>query len=87
MLRYCSKEEFNNYIDFAFDLAMNLSKFGYPTYCDGIKTREKFVERSLKTFERDTEQILLFVYESDVQGMIRYFWIPPDTPSNELRQS
>lgn len=78
MLRYCSKEEFNNYIDFAFELAMDLSKSGYPTYCDGIKTREKFVERSLKAFERDTEQMLLYVYEGEVQGMIHYFWSPED---------
>ena len=78
MLRYCSKEEFNNYIDFAFELAMDLSKSGYPTYCDGIKTREMFVERSLKAFERYTEQMLLFVYEGEVQGLIQYYWIPED---------
>lgn len=78
MLRSCSKNEFDQYTDFIYELATDLTKSGYPTYCDGIKTKVKFVERSLKAFERDTEHMLLFVYEGEVQGMIHYFWIPED---------
>ncbi len=78
MLRSCSKNEFDKYIDFIYELATDLTKSGYPTYCDGIKTKVKFVERSLKAFERDTEHMLLFEYEGEVQGMIHYFWIPED---------
>lgn len=78
MLRSCSKNEFDQYTDFVYELATDLTKSGYPTYCDGIKTKVKFVERSLKAFERDTEHMLLFVYEGEVQGMIHYFWIPED---------
>ena len=78
MLRSCSKNEFDQYSDFIYELATDLTKSGYPTYCDGIKTKVKFVERSLKAFERDTEHMLLFVYEGEVQGMIHYFWIPED---------
>lgn len=78
MLRSCSKNEFDKYTDFIYELAMDLTKSGYPTYCDGIKTKAKFVERSLKAFERDTEHILLFEYEGEVQGMIHFFWVPED---------
>lgn len=78
MLRLCSKNEFDRYADFLYELAMDLTKSGYPTYCDGIKTKEMFVERSLKAFERDTEHMLLFEYEGEVQGMIHYYWIPED---------
>ena len=78
MLLECTKSEFEKYIDFAYELAMDLSKSGYPTYRDGIKTKPMFVERLLKAFERDDEQILLFVHNGAVQGVIRYFWIADD---------
>lgn len=78
MLCLCSKNEFDKYADFIYELATDLTRSGYPTYCDGIKTKVKFVERSLKAFERDTEHMLLFEYEGEVQGMIHYFWIPED---------
>ncbi len=78
MLRVCSENEFKNYIDFAYELATDLTKSGYPTYCDGVKTKEMFVERSLKAFERETEEILLFEYEGKVQGFIHYYWISED---------
>lgn len=73
-----SKNEFDQYADFIYELAMDPTKSGYPTYRDGIKTKEKFVERSHKAFERDDEQMLLFEYEGKVQGMIHYFWLPED---------
>ena len=78
MLRVCTKNEFDQYIDFAYGLAMDPEKSGYPTYCDGIKTKDMFVERSLKAFERETEQMLLFEYEGEVQGLIHFYWIPED---------
>lgn len=78
MLRSCSESEFQIYSDFIYELAEDPAKSGYPTYCDGIKTKAEFVERSLKAFERDTEKVLLFEYDGAVQGMIHYFWIPED---------
>ena len=78
MLRSCSKSEFERYTDFLYELATDLTKSGYPTYCDGIKTKVEFVERSLKAFVRDTEHMLLFEYEGEVRGMIHYYWIPED---------
>ncbi|MBR5389965.1 MAG: hypothetical protein IK141_01515 [Clostridia bacterium] len=78
MLRSCSKTEFERYTDFIYALATDLTKSGYPTYCDGIKTKVEFLERSAKAFVRDTEHMLLFEHESEVQGMIHYFWVPED---------
>ena len=78
MLLECSKNDFEKYTDFAFELALDLSKSGYPTYRDGIKTKDMFVERLLKTFDRQDEQMLLFVYEGEVQGLIHYYWIHDD---------
>lgn len=78
MLRLCTKDEFNRYIDFAYELALDLTKSGYPTYCDGIKTKTMLVERALKAFERETEQMLLFELEGEVQGLIHCYWLPDD---------
>ena len=78
MLIPCSKSEFEKRIDFFYSLATNLTKSGYPTYCDKIKTKEMFIERSLMAFERDTEEMLLFMYEGEIQGVIQYYTIPDD---------
>ncbi len=78
MLIECSKNDFEKYMDFAYELALDLSKSGYPTYRDGIKTKPMFVERLLKAFERKDEQMLLFVRNGTVQGLIHYYWIEND---------
>ncbi|MBO4873569.1 MAG: hypothetical protein J5496_09195 [Lachnospiraceae bacterium] len=79
MLRPCSREEFEKYADFAYELAMDPSKSAYPTYCDRIKTKAMFLERASRAFERETEEMLLFEYEGDVQGLIHYYRIPEDS--------
>lgn len=78
MLRVCSEKEFDPFLDFAYGLAMDLTKSGYPTYCDGIKTKAMFVEQSHRAFKRQTEQMLFFEYEGTVEGIIHYEWIPED---------
>ena len=78
MLLECTKNDFEKYKDFAFELALDLSKSGYPTYRDGIKTKAMFFERLLKAFDREDEEILLFVYDGAVQGLIHFYWITDD---------
>ena len=78
MLRTCTKEELDQYVDFAYELAIDLTKSGYPTYCDRIKTKDMFIERRCRAFERDDEEILLFVLEGEVQGLIHCYWIMED---------
>lgn len=78
MLRPCTEPELDTYMDFAYALATDPATSGYPTYCDGVKTREMFVERTRAAFARETEEILLFVYEGKVEGWIHYYCIPED---------
>ncbi|MBQ6564495.1 MAG: hypothetical protein IJL88_11315 [Clostridia bacterium] len=78
MLLECSRTDFDKYKDFAYELVLDLSKSGYPIYRDGIKTKPMFIERLLKAFEREDEQMLLFVHDGAVQGLIHYYWIPED---------
>jgi len=78
MLRICTEQDFEIYADFAYGLALDPSRSGYPTYCDGIKTKEMFVQRAKKAFARDTEEILLFERGGKVEGWIHYYWLPAD---------
>ena len=78
MLNKCSKVKFDEIIDFVYSLALDLTKSGYPTYLDGIKTKSMFIESLLKAFERDDEEILLYQNDGVVQGLIHYYWIPED---------
>ena len=78
MLRPCTESEFEKYMDFAYELATDPTKSGYPTYCDKIKTKEMFIARSREAFYREMEQMLLFEYEGEVHGFIHLFLIPED---------
>ena len=78
MLKPLKREEFDRYIDFVYALALDPARSGYPTYTDGIKTRADFVERSLRAFERENEDILLYEREGIVAGWIHYYFLPED---------
>jgi len=78
MLRTCTQQEYANYADFVYELAVTPSKSGYPSYFDGIKTKEMFLERAQKAFIRDSEEILLFEQNGTVEGWIHYYALPED---------
>ncbi len=72
MLRPLNPWEFDQYIDFAYNLALDSARSGYPVYYDGMKTREDFVSRTRKALERPGEDILLFVEDGEVEGLIAF---------------
>lgn len=39
MLRKLEEKEINNYIDFAYTLALDITKSSYPTFTDGVKSK------------------------------------------------
>lgn len=78
MLVEPTKEEIRKYLDFAYSLALDPARSGYPTYCDGIKTREDFEESVWKGFYGDNRKILLFEIGSRVEGLITFFFLPED---------
>lgn len=73
MLIPLKQSEFERYIDFAYDLALDLTRSSYPTYCDGIKTKADFIARAKTSIERPDEDILLFADDGVVEGWIS-FW-------------
>ena len=78
MLRICTKQEFAVYADFVYSLALDKTKSGYPSYCDGIKTKKMFLQRSQEAFSKENEAILLFEYDGAVEGWIHYYALPED---------
>ncbi len=78
MLKRLEEEQFEKYADFAYQLATDPTRSGYPTYADGIKTREDFIMRARKAFERDHEEILLFEKDGKVNGWIHYYHLAED---------
>ena len=78
MLRKLEKQEFDRYVEFAYGLALDMTKSGYPTYADGIKTKNDFITREREAFSRDGEEILLFEQDGKVNGWIHYYHLPED---------
>lgn len=78
MLRVCTEQDYKKYAELAYNLALDKTKSGYPTYCDGIKTQAMFFRRSEEAFSNDSEGILIFEYEGVVEGWVHYFWLPEE---------
>ena len=78
MLIPLKESEFETCIDFAYALSQDLTRSGYPTYCDGIKTREDFITRTKKSYDRPTEDILLFEEDGQVEGLIHFQHLEED---------
>ncbi len=78
MLVKAAKEDIERYMDFAYSLAIDQTKSGYPLWSNSVSTKEEFVERVWKGFRRDDEEILLFVVNGSVEGLIQFFYIEKD---------
>ncbi len=78
MLRALKENEYKNYLDWAYSLALDMSRSGYPTYADGLKTKNEFEEAAARVFEREHEEILLFEIDGKALGWLHYFALPED---------
>lgn len=78
MLKKLEKYDFEKYADRAYEIALDRTRSCYPTYTDGIKTKEDFFNTALKTFECDTDEILLFCQGEKVCGWIHYYALKDD---------
>ena len=64
MLVKATAEDIEKYVARVYELAMDQSKSGYPTYTDGFKTKEDFFKDARESVTGDTQEILLFFYEN-----------------------
>jgi N-acetylglutamate synthase-like GNAT family acetyltransferase len=78
MLKKLEKKDFDTYISIAYQISMDLSKTSFPVYVDGIKTKENFIQRAKKGLQSKNEEILIFVDNGSVQGLIHYYVLEED---------
>lgn len=74
MLVKAAKEDIEQYMDFAYSLALDQTKSGYPLWSDGVSTKEKFVDYVWKSYHNEDREILLFVIDGAVEGWIQFFY-------------
>ena len=73
MLTRLTEAEFDCYASWAYELAMRPEYASYPTWQDGVKTREDFMARARRSFT--DEEVLLFRHDGEVRGWIQWFAI------------
>ena len=78
MLTLMTPGELERRMDWAWRLTHDLTRSGYPTYMDGIKTREDFVRAAEEGMAGNDEELLLFRTEGEVCGWIQWYWLPED---------
>lgn len=78
MLKPLTNDNYKNYLDWAYSLALDMTRSGYPTYADGLKTRAEFDEIAALAHEREHEGALLFEDNGRTLGYIHYFAKPED---------
>lgn len=78
MLRRLSRDEYVQYLDSAYELALDLGRSCYPTYADGLKTRRDFDEHAARSFERENYAMLLYEEEGEALGLIQFYVLEED---------
>ena len=78
MLTKATLRDVEKYCDFIYDIALDQTKSCYPTYADGIKTKEDFIANARKGVTQDKWELLLFFVDGTVEGWLEYFWVPQD---------
>lgn len=70
MLRTVHADELNAVIESFWPAALDLTHSTYPTYTDGIKTREDFVDQMHRAAQADWGEVLLHVRDGAANGLI-----------------
>lgn len=78
MLIKAKKSDIEKYMDFAYSLATDQTRSGYPLFSDGISTKAQFIKHLWSGFEGKDSDILLFVSDEKVDGLIQYFYMEQD---------
>ena len=77
MLIKARKEDVDQYVEYIYGLSQDYRTSSFPTYLDGIKTREEFIRTAYDGLQKDMDEILLFQKE-EVRGWIHYYHLNGD---------
>lgn len=78
MLRKITRDIWKEYVDYAYELALQPARTSYPVYYDGIKTKEDFISQTEKAFDREEDEILLYVEGDEPCGWIHCYYLRED---------
>lgn len=78
MLVAATKEDMEQYMDFAYSLALAQTKSGYRLFSDGVSTKEQFIEHTRRGYQEEDQELLLFVADGEVEGWIQFYFIKAD---------
>lgn len=78
MLEKLKKNEFDKYIDYAYNLSQNMKTASYPIYTDGIKNKNDFIQTAYRSFDLEFDEILLYKENNEVKGWIHYYYDSDD---------
>lgn len=78
MLIKATQEDIEKYGDFVYQLALDQTRSAYPTYTDGIKTREDFLRKSRENITREESDVWLYFAEGRMEGWLEYYWVSED---------
>lgn len=78
MLVTATKEDIEQYMEFAYSLAMDQTKSGYRLFSDGVSTKDQFIDHVWKGYQQGDQELLLFISEGNVEGWIQFYFIEED---------
>lgn len=78
MLRIPTANEFEEYSERAYLLALDPSRSSFPSYADGIKTKEDFLAIAKRGFESENEEIYIFEHGGEMRGWIHFYVMKED---------
>lgn len=73
MLKEATLQDVQTHAALAYALACDPARSCYPTYADGIKTKEDFLLDARRAAEGETSELLLFEMDGVVEGWLSYF--------------
>ena len=76
MLRIPTANEFEEYSERAYVLALDPSRSSFPSYADGIKTKKDFLAVAKRGFEN--EEIYIFEHGGEMRGWIHFYVLTED---------
>lgn len=78
MLTRMEEKDFDRLWEWAYGLSRERAHASYPSYTDGIKTKDDFLRREREGLTREHEEILLAEYGGRATGWIHWYYLPED---------
>ena len=74
MIKQIANDEISQYLEYAYEIGMDLKHSAYPTFTDGLKTKEDFFQSAERVSTEDEKwEAFLYLRDGIVQGWIHLY--------------